>query len=663
MRRRPPIWYNQPVVLRPRAPALAATLLALTACPSDAPEPARPALTGDPGTVPLHRLNRAEYTASVKALFERDLDVAADFPPDDHAYGFDNIAAVLSLSPLQIELYEAAAQTLVEAHLGLGASHLWRGEQMTGDTGAAYRDAGWRIWGEGVRFVDVELAAGAHEVVVGGFAGSGAPQIEVALGGRVAAHFLFGAAAAEHRVVVTATAGPSRLSLWLANPGHGDDGTTTSAVVTHLRIEARTTAAPPVRLGCDSGESRACAAEIIGRFSRAAWRRGVTDAEQARLLQLYDSAITDGESHVRAVALMMQACLLAPHFIFRVEHDPEPGPHWLDDHALASRLAYFLWSAPPDDVLLQLADDGALNDDPVLREQVARMLAAPRARALVDNFAGQWLYLRYLDSAEPDPEVFAEFDDELAASMKAQTARFFESLLSDGAPITDLITADYDFVDRRLAELYGLPVPSEPGFHRVSLAGSARGGLLTQGGWLTVTSYPNRTSPVKRGKWVLKQLLCDEPPDPPAGVDGIDEMIDPNLSLREKMRLHRTQPICASCHLRMDPIGFAFEHFDGIGRYRTEDGPHPIDASGMLPDGDSFTDHLDLATKLAEGDELVRCTAKHMLVYALGRGVSHDDDVYLDTITAAAIAGGGTLPALIEAIALSVPFRARRGTP
>jgi hypothetical protein len=355
--------------------------------------------------------------------------------------------------------------------------------------------------------------------------------------------------------------------------------------------------------------------------------------------------------------------LISARFVFRVELDPDPTsllPHALDDFELASRLSYFLWSSMPDDALLDLAQQGTLHEDATLRQQIARMLADEKASALVDNFAGQWLFTRALDDHQPDAAAFPEFDDALRSAMRTETEQYFREFLFGQATMDQFLTADFSFVNDRLAEHYGLPKTGSD-FERVSLAGTDRKGLLTQGTLLMVTSYPTRTSPVKRGKWVLEQLLCSAPPPPPPNVPALAMEDKPTGSLRERMEAHRSNPVCSSCHTLMDPIGFGFEHYDGVGKYRDTDNGFAIDASGMLPDGTAFDGPSQLADLLAADERLPACITRQLLTYALGRGSEPFDDDDITAITDSFVSGGYRLPQLVELIATSDAFRRRRG--
>ena len=376
-----------------------------------------------------------------------------------------------------------------------------------------------------------------------------------------------------------------------------------------------------------------------------------------------------GESFESGMQIALQAVLVSPQFLFRTEGGTSPGrpgtAELLDDYALASRLSYFLWSSMPDKTLFDLAAAGQLHKLDVLKEQTLRMLADERADELVRNFSGQWLGLRKLSTNEvaPDPKLFPEYDETLRDDMWKETELFFGSIVRDNRSVYDLLTARDTFVNERLARHYGLEGIEGEEFRRVELPeGQQRAGLLTHASILTLTSYPTRTSPVKRGQWVLENLLGDEPPEAPPVVPALDETqeANPNLSFREQLELHRADPGCASCHKLMDDIGFGLQNFDAIGRWRVQDGEFPVDANGTLPTGESFEGPLELIGILGQRrEEFARCLAEKMLTYALGRGVEYYDKCTIDSILMR-LADDDRFASLAVAIVTSEPFRMRR---
>ncbi|AKF04796.1 DUF1592 domain-containing protein [Sandaracinus amylolyticus] len=422
-------------------------------------------------------------------------------------------------------------------------------------------------------------------------------------------------------------------------------------------------------LTCDvatGGES--CARTILTTFTRRAWRRPATDAEITRLLSVHEIAQMHGDGWPEGVRLALIATLISPHFLYRVELDDPAvdGPERVSDYELASRLSYFLWASAPDDELLDLAADGVLHDEATLRAQAERMLDDARARSLVDDFAGQWLYTRLIPDHDADDGTFPDWTPELARSAQGEMERFFAAFLEEDRPVEDMLTASFGFVDDRLAAHYGVEIPEgttrdEQGFARVMLPDTRSAGLLSRAGVLAVTSQPNRTSPVKRGVWVLEQILCSPPPPPPPGVEGL-EATEPREgeTLRERFERHRSDPVCASCHSVMDPIGFGLERYDAIGRYRETDNDGTIDDSGLLPGFGEFTGASELGAMISSDPRFPRCVTRQMMTYALGRGVEHrSDEAWVDMLTEDMLANGGTLRALILEIVTSPPFRMR----
>lgn len=522
----------------------------------------------DPGRVTMRRLNRTEYRNTIRDLVGVDFDPTEDFPSDDIGHGFDNIGDVLTMSPVLMERYLAAAEAVMQ----------------------------------------------------------------------------------------------------------------------------RAFQGPPDKRPADQRGLLACAADkpkpeqtrqILRRFASRAYRRPAAADEVERLAVLAESSLAAGQSWESGLQLAMQAVLCSPKFLFRAELDdrpdsPEARP--LDEYQLASRLSYFLWSTMPDEELSGLAEKKKLRSS--LNAQVHRMLQDPKSEALVENFALQWLELKRLETFTPDPQRFPRFGDRMRSAMLEETKRFFASVMREDRSILDLLDADYTFLNERLARHYGIvdtqgtragKPPVRPGgqpirgddFVRVNLADDERGGLLTQASVLTVTSNPTRTSPVKRGKWVLEQILGTPPPPPPANVPLLPEGGEAELtgSLRQRFEQHRSNPVCANCHARMDPIGFAFENYDAVGAYRTKDGAFDIDTAGQLSDGRSFQTLAELKEIIKEKkDDFGRCLSEKMLIYALGRGLEHYDRVAVDRIVQALQRDKYRFSTLVLEITRSDPFQKRRGT-
>jgi Protein of unknown function (DUF1592)/Protein of unknown function (DUF1588)/Protein of unknown function (DUF1587)/Protein of unknown function (DUF1585)/Protein of unknown function (DUF1595)/Cytochrome C oxidase, cbb3-type, subunit III len=410
---------------------------------------------------------------------------------------------------------------------------------------------------------------------------------------------------------------------------------------------------------------RAAARAILEQFTFRAWRRPVAPEELDRLMKLFDLADQNGEKFAASVKLPMKAALVSPQFLFRGEIQPDPDSpdsvHPVDEFALASRLSYFLWSSMPDDELLNLAKRGKLHAN--LDAQVKRMLASPKASALTENFAGQWLEIRRLPTLQPDKDLFPDFDAALGAAMQKETEMFFDNIRHEDRSVLEFLTADYTFVNGRLARFYGLTNIEGENFQKVSLAGTHRRGVLTQGSVLALTSNPTRTSPVKRGKWVLENLLGTPPPPPPPDVPNLDDKTR-NLTgtLREQMVQHRANPTCAACHARMDPIGFSLENFNAVGAWRDQDGGAPVDASGQLMSGESFNGASELTQILADKkrDEFFRCLSEKMLTYALGRGLEYYDRPATDKMVKR-LDSDPKFSSLVREVVDSVPFQMQRG--
>lgn len=410
-----------------------------------------------------------------------------------------------------------------------------------------------------------------------------------------------------------------------------------------------------------------CARKVLEKFAARAYRRPVKPRELDRLLDLVKLAESQGDSFEKGIQLALKAVLVSPHFLFRVELDAEPDNpkaiHAIGNHELASRLSYFLWSSMPDDELFDQARQGTLRKN--LDAQVRRMLQDQKARALVEHFAGQWLQTRNLKTATPDPDRFRDFDEALRSAMLKETGLFFEAIVKEDRSVLDLVDADFTFVNERLARHYNMPGIVGNEFRRVALKGDQRGGVLTQASILTITSHPTRTSPVKRGKWILENLLGEPPPPPPPDVPELkeDEKAVQSGSLRQRMEQHRANPTCAACHQRMDPLGFGLENFDAVGAWRARDGNVPVDATGILPGGQSFQGPRELKAILkSRKDAFARCLTEKLLTYALGRGLEYYDRKAVDRIAGAVAKSDYRFSALVLEIVKSDPFQKRRGS-
>jgi hypothetical protein len=403
--------------------------------------------------------------------------------------------------------------------------------------------------------------------------------------------------------------------------------------------------------------------KLLAPVASRAFRRSVTPDELDGLAAVFFAARREGEMIERAAQLSLSALLVSPSFLFRVEGDPPPGRiRNLNDFELAARLSYFLWSSLPDDALFRAATRGEVSTPDQLATHSERMLRDPKVLALVKNFAGQWLQLRGLADVKPDPKRFPGFDAELREAFRQETEEFFAHIVREDRSVLEFLDADYTFVNERLARHYGLPDVKGGDFRRVSLDGRQRGGLLGQASILTVTSNPTRTSPVKRGKWILENLFAAPPPDPPPNVPELAEASGEKLvgTLRQRMEQHRADPACASCHKLMDPLGFGLENYDAIGSWRDRDGGAAVDAGGELPDGRRFSGPAELrAIVAARKDEFRRCLIEKLLTYGLGRGLEYYDACAVERIAAAAAAGGDRFSVIIAEIVRSPAFRQR----
>jgi hypothetical protein len=375
----------------------------------------------------------------------------------------------------------------------------------------------------------------------------------------------------------------------------------------------------------------------------------------------------EGQTVEQGIQLAMQAVLVSPHFLFRIEKHPAPNDPAsvakVSDVELASRLSYFLWSSMPDETLMTLAQSGKLRAPGVLEAQVKRMLADGRSAALAENFAGQWLEIRNLDSVKPDPQKFPEWGPELKEAMRAETRMFFEHVLRENRPLNEFLDARYTFLNGMLAKHYGIAGVTGPDFRRVELATNQRGGILSHASVLTVSSYPTRTSPVIRGKYVLQNVLGAPPPAPPPDVPPLDEgSVGSAGSLRQQMEKHRSNAVCASCHNRMDTLGFGLENYDGTGKWRSKDGKFDIDVSGTMPNGKSFQTPAEMRTLLLDQmPDFTRCITEKMLTYSLGRGLERFDKRTVESIGKKLAANGYPFQLLIHEIVQSLPFQMRRG--
>jgi len=409
----------------------------------------------------------------------------------------------------------------------------------------------------------------------------------------------------------------------------------------------------------------ACASTVLTAFARKAWRRPATSDELTRLTAMVPLARSNGDSFDQGIALAVKAILLSPHFMFRPELDPDPtatAPRLLNDYEIATRLSYFLWSSMPDDTLAAAADAGELRDVASLQQQATRMLADSRSAAMVANMGGQWFGLYKMAAVSPSATQFPTFDAPLAAAMTQETTLFLNDFFfSSGLSFLDALDAPWTYANARLAQHYGLSGVTGTAFQKVSLTGANRAGLLGQAAVLTTTSLPTRTSPVKRGYWVLSNVLCTPPPPPPDNVPPLDSTpVPPGSSLRTQLDAHVSNPVCATCHNLMDPIGFGLEHFDAIGAWRDRDGVAAIDATGALPDMTAFDGEVQLASALKhEAPSVTACVTRKMFAYSLGRDPVNADRCQMDQLNASFVNGNYSFRSLIMQMVASDTFRMR----
>jgi len=656
----------------------------------------------DPGRVTARRLNRQEYNNTVRDLVGIDFRPADDFPADDSGYGFDNIGDVLSLSPVLMEKYMSAAEIIAEKAIvaeprlkpALDKHLAPRTADDKGEIEFSWdgsmevihefpRDAEYTIW---VRAVDrrrpLKVERGQPEKL------PPALPFEFTIDGERIK--VFDVRSQYNRKE------PNEVTLWLPRgphtlaarflvdvttiPDHDAqkyDKPRRMAFGDYFDIRGPFNARLPpltdshrkificgdLRLG---NYPPGCVERILENLARRAYRRPVAREEVDALKQLVALAWDSGDSIEQGVRLALQAVLVSPHFLFRIERDPDPNDpeavHAVSPYDLASRLSYFLWSSMPDERLIERATNLELLQPAVLDKEVTRMLADPRSQAFVENFAGQWLELRNLELATPDPALFPQFDDDLKAAIRTETELFFETVLREDRGIADFLDGRFTYLNERLARHYGVPGVEGSEFRRVRLDGNQRSGILTQASVLLLSSYPTRTSPVLRGKWLLENILGTPPPPPLDGVPELEETDTSGGTLRQQLEQHRANPACAVCHEKMDALGFGMENYDPIGRWRTHERRLPLDTSGVLPTGESFQGPAQLKEILkSQTPDFARCLTEKMLTYALGRGLENYDRPTVDAIVRSMAAEDYRFSRLISEIVKSKPFRMRRG--
>ena len=648
----------------------------------------------------LRRLTRTEYHNAIRDLLGVEVDVRELLPKDDSAHGFDNVT-VSNLSPTLLNRYLRAAQKISRLAVGEApASPEGRVVRLPADLTQDHHVPGLppgtrggillkhTFATAGTYEISLRLTRDRDEMVEGLY---GTHEVEVLVDGerkglmsvsppkgrkdftQVDAHLNceIEVAGGPAEVGVTFIAQPQELLTKKREPydasfnRHRHPRQAPALYQVSIVGPIEVGEAEPFGILKEAGLSpqhqRAAAEKVLRPVIRRAYRRDVTEEDLKRPMAFFDEAAGDGFQAGMEAAL--SAVLVSPRFLFRLENDPVGMPagmvYPLDDFIIASRLSFFLWSSLPDERLLDLASAGVLADKKVLAEEALRMLQDRRADALVTNFANQWLHLRNLPSVKPDLRLFPDFDDNLRTSFRRETELLFETILREDRPVMDLLTADFTFLDERLAVHYGVPGIYGSRFRRVDTTDNVeRGGLLRQGSILAVTSYANRTSPVLRGNWVLENILGTPTPPPPPDIPALeDAIIAIDVPMRERLAAHSAKPSCATCHVMMDPIGFALENFDAVGRYREFEEARAVDSLGGMPDGRTFEGVEPLIAGLAERPDLfARTVAEKLLIYALGRGLEPSDQPALRAIVKNASATDYRFSDLVLGIVQSQPF-------
>ncbi len=659
----------------------------------------------DPGRVTLRRLNASEYQNTIRDLFGfPSFTTSSALPGDDVGYGFDNIGDVLSLPPLLLEKYLLEAERISKALIQtppparmFEASYAGNQLQLAKSKGSA--NGNLVITSEAMATFKEQIPwAGVYRLTItasGDQMGREPVQMAVVIDGKTIRRLPVMNSRElpqDFTLPLRLRAGSREVGIEFLNDGYqkGADGKAKAdrnLIIHHVSLVGKQPATRSAAAGQGkdlprksryhraifftepkSSEDRARATrEVLYRLASRAFRRPASEADLKPLVDLALSIQEEGDSFEESIQVALQAILISPKFLFRVE-PPTPGLSYqrhrnLDDFELATRMSYFLWSSMPDNELFQAARQNKLRDTSQLQRQIRRMIQDKRASQFIENFAGQWLTLRRLKDFQPNQESFPQWNEDIKALATFETLRFFAEVMRKDMSVLRLLDADFTFLNGELAEFYGIPNVRGEDFRRVSLTGTTRAGLLTQASILAVTSNPTRTSPVKRGKWILETLLDMPPPMPPPGVPELVERGEIKGSLRQRMEQHRADPACANCHELMDPLGFALEHFDAVGRYRTRDGDYPVDALGELPDGSRVDGARELQSLLTKEyrEQFVRCLTEKMLTYALGRGLEYYDQCAVDKIVAELERNDFRFSTLLLHIILSDPFQKKGG--
>ena len=651
-------------------------------------------LPADPGRVTIRRLNRAEYNNTIRDLVGIDFEPAADFPSDEVGEGFDNIGDVLSLPPLLLEKYLEAAETIagkaIVAHPErFGVQRIAGNDLELGGAARSPGDDGFvSMSSTGSVSGRIRVPAKAEYIVkaeaMADQAGDEPAKMELRLGGKKIKVFdIDGRRKPKtYETKLEIDKGEHKLEAAFINDFYNPKAKDRRERDRNLYVRELELVPTAISLEAlpenhrsivfvtpdEKTPERAAIEQILRRFITRAFRRPAREDEVEKFAELARFAISRGDTFEQGIQLAVTGVLVSPHFLFRVEDQAQPDNPTrvvpVGDYELASRLSYFLWSTMPDEELFRLASEGKLREARVLEQQTRRMLQDPKSAALVENFSTQWLNLRNLNEVTPDPKRFPEFDDELRRDMQQETEAFFAAIMREDRSVDDFLTANFTFLNERLAKHYGISGVKGEDFQKVSLVGVPRAGVLTQASILTLTSNPTRTSPVKRGKWILENMFNEPPPPPPPNVPELEETAkeSPGLSLRRQLEIHRESPTCASCHNLMDPLGLGFENFDAIGKWRENDGKLPVDASGELPGGQEFNGPIELINLLKQKrPEFRRCLVEKMLTYALGRGLEYYDRCAVDAITKNMEKDDNRFSRMVLEIVKSPPFLYRRG--
>ncbi len=644
----------------------------------------------DPGSVTIRRLNRLEYNNTIRDLFGIKFRPADDFPSDDVGEGFDNIGDVLTLSPLLMEKYLNAAEQVAEQVIYAPneenqAETLIALDQFKVNRSGSLADGALRFYTNGDATALFEAPFSGKYVLrvrVGADqAGSELAKMVLQVDQRSQQLMSISARTRtprEYEFKMQLASGKHAVRIGFINDFYNPRASDPNQRDRNLSIFAVNLVGPEVvpqdalsslqreilALQVNQGaEATAAASRILTPIISRAFRRNVDPRHVLAYANLVNLVMEQGETFARGMQVALSSVLVSPRFLFRVEGNrgSKDSVRDIDPYELATRLSYFLWSSTPDDRLLSLAFDGELTKARVLESEIERMLIDPKASGLVDGFATQWLNLRNLDDVTPAPKF--NFSDSLRESMKTETRMFFEEVMRRNRSITEFLDGKFTFVNEELAKHYDLPDVSGPEFRLVSLVNTPRYGVLTQGSVLTLTSQPNRTSPVIRGKWIMENILGTRPPDPPEDVPEIDEAKAESgeVSFRKQLEIHRESPICASCHNHMDPLGFGFENYDAIGRFRVKDGQFDIDPAGILPTGEKFEGTKELVAILRGRErEFARSLASRMLTFALGRGLRYYDRCAIDKIIVELERDDFRFHSLVKQIVFSDPFLKRR---